>query len=41
MLTLGTHVVQSWIAWIEFWDRIVAAERSRLSAERQTRAQAH
>jgi hypothetical protein len=27
-------LLRSWIGWIEFWDRIAAAERVRLAAER-------
>ena len=30
-------VVRSWIGWIEFWDRIAAAERARLASERAAR----
>ena len=38
MINPGSVVLQSWIHWIEFWDRIAAAERARLANERSERA---
>ena len=34
MVNIASYILQGWVGWIEFWDRVATAERVRLASER-------